>query len=86
MLEKVAQYFILFQMAANKFTAEEQHYDLKRLSEKPIFHFLFLILFAPMRPKVDFVATIPITLIINAVFIRASFANKDDDMACYTEP
>ena len=87
MLEKVFQYIILFHVTANKFTDDEaQSYDLKRLAEKPLIHFLFLILFAPMSPKVDFFTTIPITLVINIVFIRASFVIEDDNMACFTAP
>ena len=40
----------------------------------------------PMKPKIDLLVTIPMALVANVLFVRASYATENENMACFTDP
>ena len=71
---------------------QETSYEADSIVEKKSYadHALILeiLIFStiPMKPKVDIFTTIPLSLLANFLFVRASYTIEDENMACFADP
>ena len=60
--------------------------DRKRIDDVILIVFVPLTVLFPMRPKVDFLFTIPITVLVGCLTFNAALTEDDGNMACFVNP
>ena len=64
----------------------DSNYDKKQFADHALILEILIFAWVPMKPMVDLFVTIPMALVANYLFVRASYALEDENMACFTDP
>ena len=61
-------------------------FERKLFADNIFIQMIVYMIHFPIRPKVDFFVTIPMTVIANTMLLRASLTTEDGNMDCFVDP
>ena len=65
---------------------DDSSYDQKLYGDNGLLRILAFFFWIPIKPKVDFLLTIPVALVANTLYVRSSYGTEDGNMDCFVDP